>query len=173
MITSAMSTHSIGSAAPRTARARVLRAVVQAAAALALLLAAPGAFAEEKPAGEPVRWDQQRVAGYAKELAAAVHEAKEAVRKSPLSQNVGQRQTYYELLEDMRIVDNSARYLSKRLEKGMGRDETKATFDRIGSLRLAAEETGRRALIEESVMDALVRAGGLHNRMKPYYYGKN
>lgn len=91
---------------------------------------------------------------------------------SPLDQNIGQRTTFYELQEDIRLADSSARHLRKQLEKGLGREETRATFDRIGSLRLSAEENGRRAMIEAPVMDALVKAGELHNRLKPYYYGK-
>lgn len=156
--------------ARRVARARV--ALVVAVLALGVAAGAP-APAADKPAGEPVRWDQQRVTKMAVELADAVREAREAVRRSPMSQNIGQRTTYYELLETMRLVDNTARHLKKRLQAGEGADETRATFERINSLRQDAEEQGRRALIEAPVIDALVKAGSLHNQMKPYYYGKN
>ena len=96
----------------------------------------------------------------------------EAVRKSPLQQNIGQRQTYYDLLETMRLVENTARHLENEIEDGKGAPETLATFERVSSLRFDAEETGRRAMIEETVIDALVKAGAIHNQMKPYYYGK-
>jgi hypothetical protein len=46
-------------------------------------------------------------------------------------------------------------------------------FNRIESLRKDAEETGRKSMIESSVMDALVKAGAIHNQMRPYYYGKS
>lgn len=140
-------------------------------AVAALLLGASVAGAQE-PAGEPVRWDQQRVTKMANELADAVHEAREAVRKSPLQHNIGQRTTYYELLETMRLVENTTRHLAQEIEAGKGAAETMATFERSNSLRQDAEETGRRAMIEESVIDALVNAGAIHNQMKPYYYGK-
>lgn len=152
--------------------ARSRRAFVALAAALSVVAAAP-AGAQEKAAAEPVRWDQQRVTKMAVELADAVHGARESVRRSPLSQNIGQRTTYYDLLETMRLVDNTARHLKKELQAGKGADETRATFERISSLRSDAEEIGRRAMIEETVIDALVKAGSLHNQMKPYYYGKN
>lgn len=155
-------------------RARRLgRAAIQIAVVAAFALVAPAVLAESEPeGGTPVRWDQARVTKIAQELAVAAHNAREAVRQSPLDQNVGQRTTFYELQEDIRLADSAARHLARQLENGKGMVETRATFDRIGSLRLAAEENGRRALIEASVMDALVKAGELHNRLKPYYYGK-
>jgi hypothetical protein len=143
-----------------------------AVAAAALLLGAASAQAQGEPKGEPVRWDQQRMTKMAKDLSQAVHEAREAVRKSPLQQNIGQRQTYYDLLETMRLVENTARHLENEIEDGKGAPETLATFERVSSLRFDAEETGRRAMIEETVIDALVKAGAIHNQMKPYYYGK-
>jgi hypothetical protein len=141
--------------------------------ALALLLAA-GARAEStaQPAGKPVRWDQARMTRYAEQLAEAVAQAREEVRKSPMSQNIAQRQTQYDLKEDMRLLANTTAHLASELKQGEGPEETLATFERIASLRLQAEEHGRRALIEQSVLDALVRAGAIHNQMKPYYYGK-
>ena len=159
---------SLLSIARRAAPARLALVVL----ALGVAAATP-ARAEEKPAGEPVRWDQQRVTKLASELADAVGEAREQVRRSPMAQNIGQRTTYYELLETMRLADNTARYLKRQLQAGEGADETRATFERVSSLRMDAEEQGRRALIESPVIDALVKAGSIHNQMKPYYYGKN
>ena len=155
-----------------SATRRMLDPRIQVAVAVCLALGAPAAWAQSQPEGEPVRWDQARVTKIAQELALAVHEARESVRKSPLDQNISQRTTFYELQEDIRLADNTARHLAKRLEDGKGAQETRATFDRLGSLRLSAEENGRRAMIEATVMDALVKAGELHNRLKPYYYGK-
>lgn len=137
-----------------------------------LAFGAARALAQAQPEGEPVRWDQARVTKIAQELAVAAYQAREAVRMSPLDQNVGQRTTFYELQEDIRLAENSAKHLASELADGKDADATRATFDRIGSLRLSAEENGRRVLIEAPVMDALVKAGELHNRLKPYYYGK-
>jgi len=164
------STASVPSVAWR--RVRAPRAAVAAAFAL-VLTAASGARAEEPPAGKPVRWDQARVTKMAKDLDAAVHEAREEVRRSPMSHNISQRMTYYDLLETMRLAENSSGHLRKDLEAGKGAEETRATFERLSSLRSDAEEQGRRALIEAPVIDALVKAGSIHNQMKPYYYGKN
>ena len=148
------------------------RAAISIAVVSVFTLVASFASAQSGPEGEPVRWDQARVTKIAQELAVAVHDAREAVRMSPLDQNVGQRTTFYELQEDIRLAENSAKHLASELADGKGAAETRATFDRIGSLRLSAEENGRRVMIEAAVMDALVKAGELHNRLKPYYYGK-
>ncbi len=153
-------------------RAAISTAIVAVAIGAGLVSGNVAVLAQSDPVGEPVRWDQARVTKFAQELAVAVGEAREAVRKSPLDQNIGQRTTFYELQEDIRLAANAARHLAEQLENGKGAIETRATFDRIGSLRLSAEENGRRALIEATVMDALVKAGELHNRLKPYYYGK-
>jgi hypothetical protein len=153
-----------------SARARAGRGAA-IAFGLGLVLSAAAALAQGKPVGEPVRWDQPRVTQYAKELAAAVEQAKEAVRKTPLDQNISQTRTYRDLLATMRLLDNTSEHLAAELAAGKDQEETVATFDRIGSLRLQAEESGRRAEIPAATMDALVRAGELHNRMKPYYYG--
>lgn len=141
-------------------------------AAVALAWGAVAARAEERPEGQPVRWDQARVTKLSQELTAAVKEATEAVRKSPMAHNIAQRQTYYDLLETMRLVENTSEHLEAELEAGKDANQTRAIFERVSSLRYDAEEIGRRALVEAPVIDALVKAGALHNQMKPYYYGK-
>ncbi|MEB2344230.1 MAG: hypothetical protein OZ948_05775 [Deltaproteobacteria bacterium] len=143
-----------------------------AVAAVVLALGAGTAHAQARPAGEPVRWDQARVTKLAQDLTAAVKQAREAVRKSPMSHNIAQRTTYYELLETMRLVANTAQHLEEMLEAGEDAERTRPVFERVSSLRFEAEEIGRRALIEAPVIDALVKAGAIHNQMTPYYYGK-
>lgn len=162
--------HSDSVASTRIGR-RASRRVAALVGAL-VLGAATVAGAQQDPVGTPVRWDQARVTKLSQELAAAVHDAREAVRHSPMSQSPGQRTVYYELQETMRLVENTSRYLESALEEGKGADETRAVFERVSSLRSQAEEQGRRALIEEPVIDALVKAGSIHNQMIPYYYGK-
>ena len=141
------------------------------AAALALFGAASPLRAQQ-PMGEPVKWDQARVTQYSVDLDARVDKAVDALRKSPMKDQPSQRTVWFDLKEDLRLIKNSTEHLKTELQKGAGRDETKATFDRIESLRHDAEEVGRRFMIEAPVMDALVSAGAVHNQMKPYYYGK-
>lgn len=126
----------------------------------------------KEPTGDPVKWDQARVTQYSVDLTAAVGEAVQAMRKSPMQTTPGQRTTWYELKEDLRLIQNTASHLQSELQSGAGADETRATFDRIESLRHDAQEHGRASMIPAPVMDALVKAGAVHNLMMPYYHGK-
>jgi hypothetical protein len=152
-----------------------LRTVARAGVLTALSVAALGvasAEAQKRPEGEPVKWDQARVTQLAKELNAAVDEAVQQLRKSPTQHQIGQRQSWYDMRESLRLLSNTTGHLYKELQKGASADETRAIFNRIESLRKDAEETGRKSALEESVMEALVKAGALHNQMRPYYFGK-
>jgi hypothetical protein len=137
------------------------------------VLATASANAEKRPEGEPVKWDQARVTQLAKDLNKAVEEAVQAVRKSPTQQQISQRQSWYDMRESLRLLDNTTGHLQSELQKGAGQEETLSIFNRIESLRHDAEETGRKSMIESTVMEALVKAGSIHNQMRPYYYGKS
>lgn len=130
------------------------------------------AFAQQEPEAKPVKWDQARVTQYAVEMSDAVEAAVHQMRKSPVQNMPTQRTAWYELKEDLRLLSNSATHLKSALQAGEGMEETRATFERIELLRRQAEEHGRRSEIPEPVMDSLVAAGSLHNRMRPYYLGK-
>jgi hypothetical protein len=149
------------------------RAACLAVAALSIAVfdAAP-VRAQNRPQGEPVKWDQARVTQYATDLKLAVKDAVQEVRKSPTQVAVQQRQVWYDLKESLRLLENSTGHLQTELQNGASAEETRATFDRIESLRHDAEETGRKSMIPAPVMDALVKAGAIHNQMRPYYLGK-
>jgi hypothetical protein len=152
-----------------------LRAATRAGVLVAVsvaVLGAASAHAQARPEGEAVKWDQARVTQLAKDLNAAVNEAVQAIRKSPMQHQIGQRQSWYDMRESLRLLANTTNHLQKELQKGASADETRAIFNRIESLRKDAEETGRKSALEESVMEALVKAGALHNQMRPYYFGK-
>jgi hypothetical protein len=136
-----------------------------------LAASAPAARAAE-PVGEPVKWDQARVTQYAVDLDTRVRDAYDQMIKSPTQITPQQRTVWFELKEDLRLLQNSSAHLKAELQEGKGVDETRATFDRIDMLRRNAEEHGRSALIPAPVLDALVSAGAVHNQMKPYYHGK-
>ncbi len=149
-----------------------LRAAALFAVAFAVLGSA-SAGAEKRPEGEPVKWDQARVTQLAKDLNTAVDEAVQAVRKSPMQQQIAQRQSWYDMRESLRLLENTTGHLQSELQKGASQEETLSTFNRIETLRRDAEETGRKSMLPATVMDALVKAGALHNQMRPYYFGKS
>lgn len=155
-------------------RARATRSLVRFAAVATCVtaLALPADAAAEDPAGEPVKWDQARVTQYSVQLNEAIEEAVHQLRKSPIQTLPAQRQAWYDMREDLRLLENTSDHLQKQLQAGDGADETRATFDRIESLRHQAEEHGRKLATEEPVMEGLVNAGAIHNQMRPYYFGK-
>jgi len=129
----------------------------------------PAAQAPAKPA-QAVKWDQKRVTDYAVELDEAVKSLREEARGTTVP--FAKRQSKHDLDEDLRLIENSTNYLVEQLKAGAGRDDTEATFKRIGSLRDDAAEHARRCDLPDPLMKAVVHAGEIHNRMKPYYYGK-
>lgn len=153
-------------------QARVRPTLATCVAAALALAVAGRAQAQTAPPGEPVRWDQARVTQYAVELHEAIEDAEQQVRRNPTQVAAQQRQVWYDLKEDMRLLKNTSSHLKSELQNGASMEETRATFDRIDSLRRDAEEHGRKSMIPEPVMDALVKAGAIHNQMRPYYYGK-
>lgn len=155
----------------RRAACLAVAAVSFTALSIALFGGAP-VGAQGRPTGEPVKWDQARVTQYAVDLNLAVKDAVLQVRKSPTQVAVQQRQVWYDLKESLRLLENSTGHLQTELQNGASADETRATFDRIESLRHDAEESGRKSMIPAPVMDALVKAGAIHNQMRPYYFGK-
>lgn len=150
----------------------IARVVASFVSVCSVLLVGVGIATAEDPEGEPVKWDQARVTQYSVEMADAIDKAVDAMRKSPMHNVPTQRTAYYELKEDLRLLENSATHLQSKLQGGAGMEETAATFDRIDLLRRQAEEHGRRSEIPASVLDDLVTAGSLHMRMSPYYHGK-
>ncbi|RIL01385.1 MAG: hypothetical protein DCC71_17940 [Proteobacteria bacterium] len=134
-----------------------------------VVAAAPARAVEQ---GEEVKWDQARVTQYAVDLNAAIGAATQALRQSPLQSAPQQRTVWFEMKEDLRLLRNTASHLQTELQAGAGLEETRATFARIETLRHDAEEIGRKSMIPAPVMDALVKAGAIHNQMRPYYYGK-
>jgi hypothetical protein len=131
--------------------------------------AAP-AQAPAKPA-QAVKWDQKRVTDYAIELDEAVKSLREEARNNQVP--FAKRQSKHDLDEDLRLIENSTNYLVEQLKNGASREDTAATFRRIGSLRDDAAEHARRCDLPDSLMQVVVHAGEIHNRMKPYYFGKN
>jgi hypothetical protein len=121
-------------------------------------------------AAELAKWDQTRVSGIAKELAEAVAKATTEVEKQKGGRvDVSRERAYYEFREDMRLAKNTSRHLSKELEAGKGREETYPTFKRLKTLRNDAAENARRADMPDSTVAAITAAGGLLNRLRPYY----
>ena len=132
-------------------------------AAVALLLLPAAGFADL------AKWDQARVTQIAEELAAAMKDLRKEIRATPLSEDPTRQRARYEALEDLRIMTNSSKHLAAQLKEGKSRDQTFATWRRLGLLRREIEENARKSLIPDPIMEKILKAGELLIRLTPYY----
>ncbi len=115
-------------------------------------------------------WDQERVGKLAVELAVAVKDLREDVRKVP-GHNLGtlQSRSRHRLLDALRLIRSEARHLAAELQGGAGREETMSIYERIGSLSRDARENANRMQLPEPVLAGITRAGSLWSQLTPYY----
>lgn len=118
--------------------------------------------------GELANWNQERVASYAAELKTATQALYDEIVRMPRDPKLN-AEMYYQARDDVRTMNNSARFLAKALADGKGREETAPTFARIQTLRRDAEETGRNALIPDAVMARITPVGAALLKLRPYY----
>jgi hypothetical protein len=119
---------------------------------------------------ELAKWDQERVTGYASELAKACSDLSVAVRQEAgATQDPSQQNAMYRVQESVKVLCTTSRQLEANLKDGRGRDETTPIYMKMPTLRRDAEEDARRALITESTMDKVFAVGGPLMRLRPYY----
>jgi hypothetical protein len=70
-------------------------------------------------------------------------------------------------------MTNSAAHLSGQLKAGKGREETFSTWRRLDLLRRDFEESARKSMIPDAVMEKILKAGELLIRFSPYYREEN
>ncbi len=133
--------------------------------AVSALLLAPALAAAEPVA----KWDQKRVTQYAEELVKATDALDQAFRQEPSIPSPAFERVYYEAREDVRLMNNSAKHMHAELKAGQGHKKTLSSYRRIVSLRRDAEESGRKALIPESVMAKVFEVGSALFKLAPYY----
>ncbi|MCG8591602.1 MAG: hypothetical protein MJE66_20080 [Proteobacteria bacterium] len=114
-------------------------------------------------------WNQERVTAIAVELAQSVKELRANARKNPDAPIGGPRRAQHAAREDLRLMENSSKHLVAQLEKGDGREETRAIYKRLQSLRRDAEENGRKARIPDDTLGKITATQDLLRRLAPYY----
>ena len=119
---------------------------------------------------EPAAWDQDRVQALARELAQRADAVQEALHRGPQSSvGSGQSSAFYRLKQDVRRARNEARHLASQLESGKGREETLPVYEDLMVLVRDAAENARRLFMPDSTLQALNEAGGVLQRITPYY----
>ncbi len=133
------------------------------AAAVAVVCGATGAKAEL------AKWDQKRAASIAQQLASAVGELRENIRKQPPVANSPQRKVRYQALDDLRTLKQVCDNLARDLKAGKGRDETYPIYQRIQTIRRDLEEHGRKADVKLDTLNSYAKVADLLRQIGPYY----
>ncbi|HME72807.1 MAG TPA: hypothetical protein VKM54_23505 [Myxococcota bacterium] len=137
--------------------------ILALAAALAVGFSTTGAKAE------PAKWDQKRVTSIAQQLAVAVGELRESVRKQPPVSNPPQRKIRYQALDDLSTWKQVCDSFARSLKAGKGREETYPTYRRIQTIQRDLEEHGRRADVKLDTLNSYAKAADLLRQIAPYY----
>jgi hypothetical protein len=132
--------------------------------ALAVSLLAPSASAEL------VAWDRTRVAGLAKDLAAATESLYEAfMQQQPPQPGSADGASYYKLRHRVRVLRVEAGMLVRSLEEGDGREQTEWIYDNLMSHARSARLEARGALVPEQVAERAAAVRGVLNQLGPYF----
>jgi hypothetical protein len=119
--------------------------------------------------GELAEWDQARVTQIAEQLAAAMKELRKEIQAAPAVTDPARQRARYVALDDIRIMTNTSKLLASKLKAGKGQAETYASWRRLDLLRRDFEESARKSMIPDPIMEKILKAGELLIRLTPYY----
>jgi len=142
------------------------RRIVVALAAFLLLQTAGlarEAAAQEKP------WNQEVTTALAGELEDAVSGLRDAVRKSPSLQIPQQRRKLYEIIDNLRLIEQSATSLHAELKKGAGMEETLPTYKRLQQIKRDTEVLAQQVDITAMTRPKLDKAQDILTKLAGYY----
>jgi hypothetical protein len=123
---------------------------------------------------ELAEWDQERATAIAKELADESRHVYDAFYKMSMRSGapVGEAYEIHQLKDTLRLLKSEARHLASELGKGAGHDETLSIFKRMLSLVRDARRLIQRIYTQQSLLDAIAKAGDALRRLEPYYDAK-
>ncbi|HBZ70990.1 MAG TPA: hypothetical protein DEP35_15165 [Deltaproteobacteria bacterium] len=136
---------------------------------LAFAAAAALGFGATAAKADLAKWDQKRVASIAQQLAAAVGDLRETVRKQPEMPNAPKRKVRYQALDDLRTLKQVCDNLARDLRAGKNREQSEPTYQRIQTIRRDLEENGRRADIKLDTLNSYAKVADLNRQLRPYY----
>jgi hypothetical protein len=139
------------------------RSLASVFAAFALVFCVTSARAQTQA------WDQEVVTARAGELEKAVSGLRESVRGSPNIQNPGFRRKMYEILDNLRLIEQSATSLHASLKNGAGMEETLPTYKRLQQIRRDTEVLAQQVDITAVTRPKLDEAKDLLAKIEPYY----
>jgi len=123
---------------------------------------------------ELASWDQARVTAIAKELSDESKHVYDSFYKMSVrsGRSGGNAHELHQLKDTLRLLRSETRHLASELEKGAGHDETLPIYKRLMELVRDARESIQRIYTEQSLLDAVAKAGDALRRLQPYYDAK-
>jgi hypothetical protein len=138
------------------------RSLVVPLAAL-LLVASAEAHAQTQA------WNQEVVTTLAGELEKAVSGLRDVVRGSPNLQNPAYKRKMYEIMDNLRLIEQSATSMHAALKGGAGMEETLPTYKRLQQIRRDTEVLAQRVDITAVTRPKLDLAKDILGKIEPYY----
>jgi len=135
----------------------------------ALAAAVTVGFSASSAKAQPAKWDQARVTSIAQQLAVAVGELRETVRKQPPLANSPQRKVRFQALDDLRTLKQVCDAFARDLKAGGSREATYPAYQRIQTIQRDLEGHGRRADIKLDTLNSYAKVADLSRRLGPYY----
>jgi hypothetical protein len=132
-----------------------------------LMLATAGPARQASAQAQP--WNQEVATALAGELEDAVSGLREAVRQSPSMQIPTQRRRLYEIMDNLRMIEQSASSLHASLKNGAGMEETLPTYKRLQQIRRDTAVMAQRVDITAITQPKLDKAKDILGKIEPYY----
>lgn len=114
-------------------------------------------------------WNQEVVTTRAGELEEAVSGLRDIVRASPNLQIPNFRRKMYMILDNLRLIEQSATSLHAALRNGGGMEETLPTYKRLQQIRRDTEVLAQQVDITAVTRPKLDKAKDLLAKIEPYY----
>ncbi|MGI9431939.1 MAG: hypothetical protein ACR2PQ_06985 [Myxococcota bacterium] len=119
----------------------------------------------------PLEWNQEQVTRLATELSESLGDVYGRARAVDPPLVGGSRKSFFRALDDLRVLKNSVRHLTRRLQAGAGYDETLPIYRRVALMRRSAADEGRRSAgaLPADVLELVEQAGEQLDRLSAYY----
>ena len=114
-------------------------------------------------------WNQEVVTTLAGQLEKSVSGLRDVVRGSPNLQNPATKRKLYEIMDNLRLIEQSASSMHAALKGGAGMEETLPTYKRLQQIRRDTEVLAQRVDITAVTRPKLDEAKGILEKIEPYY----
>jgi hypothetical protein len=139
------------------------------ARSLVVPLAALLLVASAEARAQTQAWNQEVVTTLAGELEKSVSGLRDVVRGSPNLQNPAYKRKMYEIMDNLRLIEQSATSMHAALKNGAGMEETLPTYKRLQQIRRDTEVLAQRVDITAVTRPKLDQAKDILGKIEPYY----